>query len=104
MVPEIRDEDGGATVKVRVSPGASRDRIAGLHGDALKIAVRQPPERGRANAEVARLLAAALGARPGKVEVVSGATARDKRVRFAGWTAAHLAKKVAALLVTLGPR
>ena len=100
----VRDGDGGATVKVRVAPGASRDGITGVHGDALKVAVRQPPERGKANRAVAKLLAAAVGARAGDVTVVRGETSRDKTLRFAGWDAARLRERITAVLVDLGPR
>ncbi|MHC4973210.1 MAG: DUF167 domain-containing protein [Planctomycetota bacterium] len=94
----VRDSPLGATLAVRVSPGASADRIVGAHGEALKVAVAAPPEKGKANREVARLLAAAVGATPGDVEVVRGAAARDKVVRFAGWTAAALRSRLDTLL------
>lgn len=88
----------GATLHVRVSPGASRDLIRGLHGDALKVSVRQPPEKGRANREVARLLAEAFEASPRDVDVVAGLTARDKTVCFRGWDPATLRARVERLL------
>ncbi|HEX5136729.1 MAG TPA: DUF167 family protein [Planctomycetota bacterium] len=80
----VRTTPEGATLKVRVTPGASRERILGTHGDALKVAVREPPERGRANEAVARALAAAVGARPADVEVIRGHASRDKLVLFRG--------------------
>ncbi|MHC4819280.1 MAG: DUF167 domain-containing protein, partial [Planctomycetota bacterium] len=70
----------------------------GAHGQALKVSVTAPPEKGKANREVTRLLAAAVGASPGDVEVVRGAAARDKVVRFAGWTAAAVRSRLQALL------
>jgi len=94
----VKDTPSGATVPVRVSPGARANRIVGLLGDALKVTVTAPPEKGKANREVTRLLAAAVGAPPGDVEVVRGAAARDKVVRFAGWTAAALRSRLLALL------
>jgi len=80
----VRETPEGATLKVRVAPGASREQVVGPHGDALKIAVREPPEKGRANDAVVRLLAAALGAKPSDVEVVRGHASRDKVVLFRG--------------------
>jgi len=87
----------GSTLKVRVAPGASRERIVGPYGDALKIAVREPPEKGRANEAVARLLAAALGVRPGDVAVVRGHATRDKVVLFRGLGAAELRARLLGL-------
>jgi len=94
--------EGGATLRVRVAPGAKRECIVGAHGDALKVAVRQPPEGGRANRAVCRLVAESLSVPAREVSVLRGATARDKVLLFAGHEENDLAKMVAALLVTLG--
>ncbi len=88
----------GSTLKVRVAPGASRERIAGLHGDALKVAVREPPEKGRANEAVARLLAETFGPRPSDGTVVRGHTSRDKVVLFRGLAEAELRERLQGLL------
>jgi len=85
-----------------VAPGAKRERVVGLHGDAIKVAVRQPPERGRANKEVCRLVAEALELAPRDIAVLRGATSKDKTLRVAGTDAETLRTLVAALLVTLG--
>jgi uncharacterized protein (TIGR00251 family) len=100
--PAIAETNGGATLRVRVTPGAKRDRVVGSHGDALKIAVRQPPERGRANREVCRLVAEALDIAPRQVSVAHGSTSKDKVLRIEGLDAATLRSRVAALLVRLG--
>ena len=59
---------------VKVVPKASRDRVAGWIGDRLKVQVAAPPERGRANEAVARLLAESLGLPRGSVRVAAGLT------------------------------
>jgi uncharacterized protein (TIGR00251 family) len=100
--PAIRPTPEGAVLEVRVSPGAKRGRILGLHGEALKVAVQAPPERGRANRAVQELLAGACGAKASDVAVVRGGTARQKAVLFRGWDADRLRKKIEAILVTLG--
>lgn len=80
----IRDVAGGAAIVVKVVPGASRDRVVGVLGDALKITTAAAAEKGRANAAVARTLARTLGVSPRNVELVSGATSPRKEFRIAG--------------------
>ena len=79
----------GVAITVKVVPGASRDRIAGPLGDALKIQVAAPPERGKANAAVEKLLANALGVSAKNVTVVKGLTSPRKTVHVHGVTAEH---------------
>ena len=88
----------GSTLKVRVAPGASREGIVGEHGDALKVAVREPPEKGRANEALERLLANALRVKPADVSVVRGHGARDKVVLFRGLPLAELRARLAGVL------
>jgi uncharacterized protein (TIGR00251 family) len=71
---------GGSRLRLRVSAGASRSRILGVHGGALKLSVKAPPERGKANREVRALVARALGLAPSDVGIVSGETSPDKVV------------------------
>jgi uncharacterized protein len=79
---------GGATqVKLRVSPGARRPGIAGRHGAAWKVRVAEPPEDGRANAAVLRLLSQTLHLPARSVELVSGHASRDKIVAVSGISA-----------------
>lgn len=76
--------DGGVIIDVHVQPGGSRDEVVGRHGDALKVKVSAPPEGGRANAAVCRLLADAFDVSASSVEVMSGAKGRRKRIRLDG--------------------
>ena len=71
-------------LQLRVSPGASRAGIVGRHGDAWKVRVAAPPEGGRANDALVRLLADALALPQRNVRVVSGHGARDKVVDITG--------------------
>jgi uncharacterized protein (TIGR00251 family) len=97
-LPALKETAGAVLVKVRASPGASRQRVVGVHGDALKVAVSAPPERGRANEACARALAQALRVKPGQVRLASGATSRDKWFRVEGLTLKDLEDALRALL------
>jgi uncharacterized protein (TIGR00251 family) len=67
-------------LRLRVSPRAKRNAILGLRGDTLKVSVTAVPERGKANDAVVALLAEALDVAPSSIELVSGASSKDKIV------------------------
>ncbi len=81
-----------AYLAVKVQPGASRERVVGRLGDAVKIAVTAPPEKGKANQAVEKLLARQFGIPAGAVEVVLGGASPRKRVRLIGVTPAQAAQ------------
>ena len=70
-------------LNIKVVPGASRDQIVGWLGDALKIKVTAPPEKGKANEAVVTLLAKTLGVRRDTIEIVSGHGSPAKTVEIA---------------------
>jgi hypothetical protein len=82
---EFSPEDGGQSVRLRlrVSAGASRRRVLGIHGGALKLSVKAPPEKGKANKDVVSLVAESFGLTPSDVEILSGEASPDKVVRLA---------------------
>ena len=81
---KITGTEDGVTFAVRVVPRASRNEIAGIHGDALKIRVTAPPVEGRANEALIAFLARRLGVRKSQVEIVAGTTSRRKMIRVSG--------------------
>ena len=83
---DVSGRPDGVAFKVRASPGASRDRVIGLHGDALKVAVTVAPDKGKSNKAILALLADTLGVSPGTLELIAGQTSRDKRVLVRGMT------------------
>jgi uncharacterized protein (TIGR00251 family) len=85
-----------ARVRLRVVPGAGANAIVGRHGDAWKIRVGAPAERGAANDALLRLLAEALGLGRRDVTLVSGHGARDKIVELAGLTPAEVERRLAS--------
>lgn len=71
-------------LSIKVVPGASRDQVAGMLGDRLKVRISAPAEGGKANKAVCRLIAGGLGIKAGAVEVTSGKTNPEKVVRISG--------------------
>lgn len=77
----VRPHAAGSEIELRAQPGAKRTALVGEWNGLPKFAVSAPPEDGRANEALAELLAATLGLRPGQVQLVRGATARQKVFR-----------------------
>lgn len=66
-------------LRVKVTPGASQSRVAGIHDRYLKVRVTAPPERGKANRMVEKLLSAETGM---SARVTAGHSSRLKEVEF----------------------
>jgi uncharacterized protein (TIGR00251 family) len=83
---------------LKVVPGASRERIVGEYGDALKVAVTKPPEAGAANAAVEDFLRKQLDLPRRNICLVGGFNSRDKVIRIIGLTREQLTARLEALL------
>jgi len=69
------------TLRVKVIPRSPKTEIVGTMADGtLKIKIAAPPEKGKANSELVRFLAAHFGTR--NVEIISGHTASLKIIRL----------------------
>jgi uncharacterized protein len=88
-------EDGGTRLRVKVVPGASRSRLAGLLGDRLKIQIAAPPEGGKANRAVCALVAEHLGVAASRVCVVQGTSRPQKTLHIEGLPPADVARLLA---------
>ncbi len=97
LPPWIEARADGVVVALHVQPGARRTAIVGTHGERLKVAVSAPPTEGRANAALIDFLARRLALPKASLQVLSGATSRDKRIAVATVrAAAELAAALAA--------
>lgn len=72
--------DDRQRLAVVVTPGARSEAITIQNGRVL-VKVRAKPQDGAANNAVIRLLAQALGIAASRVELVRGATSREKVLR-----------------------
>ncbi|MGV6819913.1 MAG: DUF167 domain-containing protein [Parvularcula sp.] len=90
------------TVKLRVTPKASRNEVGGAWedpdtGPRLIVRVTAPPDAGKANAAVVATLAKAFGLSKSAVTLARGSTSRLKTVTLAG-DQADLSKKLERLM------
>ncbi len=77
------------TLQIRVTPGAAKNEISGIWQGAeddtrLAVKVTAPPDKGKANAAIIKLLSTALGLPKSSISIIAGETSRLKTVALAG--------------------
>jgi uncharacterized protein (TIGR00251 family) len=86
----------GVTLRVRVTPRASRDEVLGWREPGvLAVRVTAPPVEGEANRAIIHVLAESLGVPRSAVTIVRGARGRDKTVRVAGLDGGEIETRLA---------
>ena len=76
----LQETPQGIVIKIYVQPRSSRNRIIGLHGDAIKIAIQAPPVDDAANRMCIEFLSKTLNLPRSAIEMVGGHTSRMKRI------------------------
>ncbi|MGE9293513.1 MAG: DUF167 domain-containing protein [Puniceicoccales bacterium] len=79
---------------VKVVPSSSRDAAAGWLGEAFKIKTQAPPERGKANKAVAKLLAKCLDVSESSIHLLSGDTSPSKVFQIDGLSEAEVRERL----------
>jgi uncharacterized protein (TIGR00251 family) len=88
----------GASVQLRVVPGARRTELLPGAGAALRLRVAAPPVEGKANEAVVAFVAGALGVRPRALRLASGERSRDKVVVVPGMAPDEVAAALRAAM------
>jgi uncharacterized protein len=83
-------------LRLRISPGASRSQVVGRHGDGWKVRVGAPPESGKANEALLKLLAATLEIPRNRIEIAAGRGSRDKTIVVQGLSTADVEARMSA--------
>ncbi len=86
----IRSVSGGIELAIHVQPKAKRVGIIGQHNQRIRVAVSAPPEGGKANVAVIKLLADELRIPRRQVELIRGTTSRSKDLRVLGVSEDHV--------------
>ncbi|UOD50946.1 DUF167 domain-containing protein [Orrella daihaiensis] len=81
-MPWLDSRHDHCILRLRIQPGAKRSCVLGVLSDQLKVAVHAPPVDGKANEALLKWLVDTLGLKRNQIELVSGQTSRDKRVRL----------------------
>jgi uncharacterized protein (TIGR00251 family) len=91
----LHDGKKGAAIAVRVTPRSSRNQIVGvLHDGTIKIHITAAPAEGEANEELIKFLSDVLGIAKSRIDIVAGATGRDKLISVLDMDADALHKKI----------
>jgi len=90
----VQEFDNGVVFTARIIPGSSKTALCGLFDGMLKIKVAAPPQKGKANQCLVEFLARQLSVKKNAVRIVSGQTARIKRLHISGVSAETLSIKL----------
>ena len=84
-------------LQIKVIPSSSKDCIAGWLEDTLKVKVKAPPEKGKANKAVIKVLEKCLDLSKGSIEISSGETSTRKIIVINGDNDDIILKKLSNL-------
>ena len=94
----LAQEGDRVLLTLRVQPRSSRNRIAGRHGDAIKLSITTPPVDGKANEAVISYLAKLCNLPKSAISIVRGDKSRTKQVALAGCTVDQISAILEPLL------
>jgi uncharacterized protein (TIGR00251 family) len=70
---------GEINLEVKAVPGSSYTGISGFLGTALKVKITSPPEKGKANDEIIKVLADTFKVPSSCIQITKGATSPRKK-------------------------
>lgn len=74
----------GVRLDIHAQPNAKVAGIVGVHGNRLKVGLRQPPQDGQANRELIETLARAIGVAKSSITLIRGTSSRQKTIEIEG--------------------
>ncbi len=77
---KIRETEDGIIIPAKIQPNSSKEKVMGEYADKLKIAVTSPPEKGKANRAIVKVLAKWLNIKTSDIQIVSGEKSKDKEI------------------------
>jgi uncharacterized protein len=80
----IEERENGVILKVKVTPGSSRNALAQPTEDRLAVKLTSPPVEGKANKQLIKFLSKKLGVPPSSISIVRGVSSREKILFVAG--------------------
>jgi len=71
-------------IKIKAKPRAKEEYVKRLGEDFYEVAVKEVPEKGRANARIVELLSKYFGVKKDRIKLVAGETSKSKLFQVLG--------------------
>ena len=97
-LPCLRQTGAGVEIFLYLQPRASRNKVVGLQGDELKVALTAPPVDGAANKACCLFMAKLCSLPRSSVRLVHGETSRHNRLLLEGADFLQVSQLVEELL------
>ena len=81
-------------LNIKIVPGSSRNCITGWLGESLKVCVKTPAEKGKANTAVEKMIATALGTSANRTKIIRGKTSSRKVIEISGLSASEVYERL----------
>jgi uncharacterized protein (TIGR00251 family) len=95
---DLQAHPAGVVLPIKALPGSRSKGLKGEQNGALKVAVTQVAEKGKANQAIIDVLCKALKLRKSQVELLSGETSAQKRLLIHGITLDELQSRLSVAL------
>lgn len=84
LADPIKSHREGALIDIRLRPGSSRRKVEGITSERVAVSIHSHPVGGKANQELLKVLAEALGLPPSHLDIVKGHKSRNKTILARG--------------------
>ena len=78
--------ENGIRFSAIIQPRSSKNEVAGIYNEALKIRLTSPPVDGAANKACMRFVAKWLEISPAEVSIIKGLSSKNKTIEVTGLT------------------
>ena len=90
----VSEHPEGCRLKCYIQPRSSRNKLVGIHNNAIKIALTSPPVDGKANKALIQFMARLCGVSKSSVRIAAGESSRNKTIAITGGTPKEIIAKL----------
>ncbi len=102
LMLKLEAVEKGVVLPVKAKAAARSNGLQGVHDGALRVAVTQAPERGKANRAIIEVLCKQLGLRKSQIALLSGEASPEKRFLIQEIAEQELQERIQAVLEDAG--